>query len=305
MDLITKSININQTRTLSLSTNISEDLNTYINEKNRYKIILVEEGTGFLSINGTIHSFFTATLILLSENDIVELGKCNNLKAYSIYFHPNAINSNLTFDNIKANDSSLSLTEIQDIVLLNQFVSQGSISTIGPITCQHLKQIIFDLHAQLNLQPDGYWPCRARSFLLEIILFIEKFYAKKLFITNQLTSLPSDATNEILLYIFNNLSNKITISTLSKHLGINRNLIQKYVSTATGLSFMAYVSKLRIQLACLLLRDTLVPINEVATRCGYNDLANFGKQFKKSTGLTPSLYRTKIHAKSNDIKNLL
>jgi transcriptional regulator GlxA family with amidase domain len=40
-----------------------------------------------------------------------------------------------------------------------------------------------------------------------------------------------------------------------------------------------------------MLRDTTLPISEVAERTGFGDATNFGRAFRKSVGQLPSEYR--------------
>ena len=54
---------------------------------------------------------------------------------------------------------------------------------------------------------------------------------------------------------------------------------------------MEYVTALRIEVAQGLLRDTLVPVQEVGERCGYGDAAAFSRAFRRQVGATPTEYR--------------
>ena len=49
---------------------------------------------------------------------------------------------------------------------------------------------------------------------------------------------------------------------------------------------------LRMDLAKVMLTNTELPINEIASRVGYPDAGYFAKIFKHVTGKTPSLYRS-------------
>ncbi|MEJ7779819.1 MAG: AraC family transcriptional regulator [Daejeonella sp.] len=59
-------------------------------------------------------------------------------------------------------------------------------------------------------------------------------------------------------------------------------------------TFVDYLNKVKIGHVCKLLSEEDFNIVEIAYKCGYNNLANFNKQFKKSKCMTPSEYRKKL-----------
>lgn len=97
----------------------------------------------------------------------------------------------------------------------------------------------------------------------------------------------------IVLYLQMNYQKRITIDTLTREFHINRTTLTQRFSKVTGVSVMAYLINLRVRLAALMLRDTSLPVTEIMTRVGFNDMTYFGRVFRKHTGLTPSNYREK------------
>lgn len=59
----------------------------------------------------------------------------------------------------------------------------------------------------------------------------------------------------------------------------------------TGVSVMRYLLLVRIRAAQEYLSQTALPINEIAEKCGFNDMSNFGRTFRKETGFSPRQYR--------------
>lgn len=58
-----------------------------------------------------------------------------------------------------------------------------------------------------------------------------------------------------------------------------------------GLSFQAYLQKLRLEKAAELLTTTKLPIARIAKRVGYRDVSRFGQHFKRKFEATPVEYR--------------
>ena len=59
----------------------------------------------------------------------------------------------------------------------------------------------------------------------------------------------------------------------------------------TGMTFIKYLSDLRLQNACELLRRTGQTVTEICYQVGFNDYSNFSRRFKKYTGVSAAHYR--------------
>jgi len=66
-------------------------------------------------------------------------------------------------------------------------------------------------------------------------------------------------------------------------------MFKKYSNT----TFSAYLNDLRMKKAKELLKDSDLTIKEVSYKAGYNNLNYFYKIFKKSTGMTPNMFKSK------------
>jgi AraC-like DNA-binding protein/quercetin dioxygenase-like cupin family protein len=58
-----------------------------------------------------------------------------------------------------------------------------------------------------------------------------------------------------------------------------------------GKSFTRMLIGYRVAMACLLLQETNLQVTEIATRCGFHNLANFNRQFLKLKHVSPRAYR--------------
>ncbi len=110
-------------------------------------------------------------------------------------------------------------------------------------------------------------------------------------------SVTPEETNiqKILHYIdMNDLGTTISLENIADFIGLSPQYISKLFKQQFNINFIDYVIQQRIKLACNLLKTTELPVKDVATRCGYNDVSYFSKVFGKFTGLTPREYRQKI-----------
>ena len=65
-------------------------------------------------------------------------------------------------------------------------------------------------------------------------------------------------------------------------------------TSATGLTPIAYVQRLRIEEAKRRLERTSTPVDEIGWQVGYEEPAFFRRLFKRTTGLTPGAYRKRF-----------
>ncbi|QJD84280.1 AraC family transcriptional regulator [Cohnella herbarum] len=93
-------------------------------------------------------------------------------------------------------------------------------------------------------------------------------------------------------YIERHSDRPLTLSEVAALLHVSVSYLQRMLKQATGQSFTEYVQNLRIRKCCEMLRQTPLPVKEIAAKAGYRDLKFFHELFRKKTGLTPRAYRS-------------
>ncbi|WP_339710484.1 AraC family transcriptional regulator [uncultured Kriegella sp.] len=68
----------------------------------------------------------------------------------------------------------------------------------------------------------------------------------------------------------------------------------RFFKTMTQKTFSQYLTEVRIENACELLRNADYSIADCCYSSGYNNLSNFHRHFKKNTGMSPSRYRATL-----------
>jgi two-component system response regulator YesN len=92
-------------------------------------------------------------------------------------------------------------------------------------------------------------------------------------------------------YIEDRPFGNVTLAEVSNLISMNYNYFSTWFKDETGLTFSAYVMKLRMEQAKRLLEDPTTRINEVAVQVGYENIYHFSRAFKNYTGLSPKEYR--------------
>jgi transcriptional regulator GlxA family with amidase domain len=84
----------------------------------------------------------------------------------------------------------------------------------------------------------------------------------------------------------------VSVSFLAERVHVSERTLTRRFLQVLGMNPGQYLQKLKIEKARSNLRLNL-SIATVAERCGYQDVSNFSRAFKKHTGLTPAEYRTR------------
>lgn len=105
----------------------------------------------------------------------------------------------------------------------------------------------------------------------------------------------------VLTYIKENYKDKIYIQDLAKQVNMNSQYFCRFFKKSIGRSPMEYINDYRLKQSLHLLKETDWPITEICLECGYNNLGNFLRSFKKYTGTTPLKYRKQVQDKKVNI----
>ncbi len=102
-----------------------------------------------------------------------------------------------------------------------------------------------------------------------------------------------DLSQKILTYIENNLSNSnLTASELCQNFFISESQLRRRIRKATGKAPNDYISTLRINRAKSDLSYSSKTVKQIATENGFSSQYYFSRCFSKTTGMSPSKYRT-------------
>lgn len=104
-------------------------------------------------------------------------------------------------------------------------------------------------------------------------------------------SLEDRLPEEIMEYITQNYSHRLTIAELAAHFHVSESTIYKTFKKYTGLRVTDYINFTRVMNAERMILETQLPLTEISNLCGFTDSNYFSSVFKKYKNMTPAKFR--------------
>jgi transcriptional regulator GlxA family with amidase domain len=98
-------------------------------------------------------------------------------------------------------------------------------------------------------------------------------------------------THRIFEYINSNLDQNISLEALAEIAGLSTHHFARAFKQSVGLPPHCYVLQRRIEHAQHMLRNTDLPLSEIALSAGFSDQSHLARHFRRMTGMSPGLVR--------------
>lgn len=109
--------------------------------------------------------------------------------------------------------------------------------------------------------------------------------------TNDTDSSDSRRVKKVIEYLENNFQNEVRLAEVAAHIGMTEVSFSRFIKKRTGKNFIEYLNDLRLGVASSMLVNTNKYIAEITFECGFNNLSNFNRLFKKRKACTPKEFR--------------
>ncbi|MEZ8296235.1 AraC family transcriptional regulator [Vibrio splendidus] len=101
----------------------------------------------------------------------------------------------------------------------------------------------------------------------------------------------SDKLDKVEAFLMNHFIKDISVNDLASHLYISESSVRRLFQKHYKESFSQRLKKIRLNVACDLLINTSLPVSLILEKVGYDNQANFNRQFKSYKQVTPTQYR--------------
>ena len=155
---------------------------------------------------------------------------------------------------------------------------------------------VYQLLNSLSSVKDGFY---ALIQFLTILYELSKCDGAKTLATSSYAKVEVASDSRRVLkvknYITQNYQNEIRLSEVASLAGMSPSAFSRFFKLHTGRNLSDYIIDMRLGHASRMLVDSTHSIAEIGYSCGFNNLSNFNRIFKKKKGCSPSEFRENYH----------
>ena len=108
------------------------------------------------------------------------------------------------------------------------------------------------------------------------------------------------AIKTVLSYITEHYQEKLYVQDLASQINMNEQYFCRFFKRFIGKTPIDYINDYRLNKVIRLLETRDAPVTEVCLECGFNNMGNFQRLFKRKTGTTPLQYRKLYLARESE-----
>ncbi len=182
----------------------------------------------------------------------------------------------------------------------DKFLQRNQMSFIRTLFQKSSRGVLFSKETALSIMPRIKQLTQKHGFdsVLELMSILHDLSTSRNIRTlsdvsfnKEITSYNSRRIEKIMAYVNNNFNQNITLSDAAKLAGMTEVSLSRFFKLRTGKTFVETLNEVRLGNASRMLIETTDSINEIAYKCGFNNMSNFNRIFKKKKDSTPKDFR--------------
>lgn len=248
------------------------------------RLFYIASAQGKMRFQSGAYKLQAGTIILFSA-DTAYTWEVDSVNYYAINFDytQNFSHINKKFHPINVNKFSKSdiieKATFQDEPLLNEPLVLYSAHKLG----QDVKRIVTEY-----LIGNEHVEILTSALLKSLIVEILRKKKASLSISEQKTT---EIIRTLIEYFTNDYANEITYQSLQQKFHFNPSYLNRIFKAYTENTLHGFLLEYRLNTAMEILTSQNLPINQVATLCGFPNPYHFTKAFRKFTGVSPTEYK--------------
>ena len=155
---------------------------------------------------------------------------------------------------------------------------------------------VYHLIDTLSTIKDGFY---AVTQFMTVLYELSKCDGARTLATSSYAKVEAESDSRRILkvknYISKNYMDEIRLATMADIAGMSPSAFSRFFKLHTGRNLSEYIIDLRLGYASRMLVDTTKSVAEISYSCGFNNLSNFNRIFRKKKNCSPSEFRENYH----------
>ena len=182
-----------------------------------------------------------------------------------------------------------------------KFLQRNQMSFIRNMFQQSLRGILFPQETAAAIAPrlKGLLQKTGFESVLELMALLHELsLSPNLRILSDISFQAADSITynsrrieSVMAFLNKNFDKDISLAEAAKQVAMSEVAFSRFFKHRTGKTFVDTLNEIRLGHASRMLIDTTQSISEIAYRCGFNNMSNFNRMFKKKKHCTPKEFR--------------
>ena len=257
-----------------------------------------EKGTNY-NFSGEKHSYWELTYVDKGELLTTIDGVSYHLKQGDLIFYaPMQFHTQSTFEKISSSYLTINfkMNFNHADLLCNKIFSLKRDSYF--IVTKLIEELSND-----NLYSNDLSLCYLKQLIIQMLrLNNSHFHSKPT--THMQQTYENELLNDILLYIDDNIYEKISVSTLCDHFCISTSMLHSLFRKNMNNTAKNYINELKLSKSKELIRNSTHTLSEISEMLGFSSIHYFSKKFKSYFNISPTEYSKSIFKKNKFLSNI-
>lgn len=237
----------------------------------------------------------------------INSGELHSLRSLSMEFDEQAVvfsPSMLLFQDYDSIDESILLPLTQNKLTFPRFLDQTSPFFSALRSCYQQISHIFSqsketlITGEQILTDDVISQLQIKAGILQLIGILME--AGLMCQSPRTESQKITAIKTVLSYITDHYHEKLYVQDLASQVNMNEQYFCRFFKRSIGKTPIDYINDYRLNKVIRLLETGDAQITEICLECGFNNMGNFQRLFKRKTGITPLQYRKLYLSKKSE-----
>ncbi len=186
-------------------------------------------------------------------------------------------------------------------LFLGSFLNKNQFQSVAVMLEKAKKGMVFSRETIENVSEKLKSLCTKQSGFFSVLELLSILYELSIDQNSRvLCSKTSDSQDNspdshkiqsIISFLNDNYQKDIRLIDVANHANMSEVSFSRFIKRHTGKNYIEYLNDLRLGVASRYLVDSSKTIAEISYDCGFNNLSNFNRIFKKRKGYTPKEFR--------------